>query len=224
MLAFALASKKSSLPAPSGPKSVEQVLRELAVLGFSDIGKVVRWRPELVYEELEDADNLDQPVRQVLQSRVLVIDSATLPPEARLAVAEVSQTANGLRVKMHDKHGRWSRSASTSACSSTRSKSVRGTPLATSRCRPRSGKSSTSRKADERSRALGMACDRLVCGGFWRGFAESLRFRSGALACPGGTHGRASSGGDDCGCPDPCRRAGCGDDDCGSPAPCRSAG
>ena len=44
-------------------------------------------------------------MRQVLQSRVLVIDSATLPPEARLAVAEVSQTANGLRVKMHDKHG-----------------------------------------------------------------------------------------------------------------------
>jgi phage terminase small subunit len=85
--------------------TVEQVLRELAVLGFSDIGKVVRWRPELVYEELEDADNLDQPVRQVLQSRVLVIDSATLLPEARLAVAEVSQTANGLRVKMHDKHG-----------------------------------------------------------------------------------------------------------------------
>jgi len=57
------------------------------------------------YEEFEDADNPDQPVRQVLQSRVLVIDSATLPPEARLAVAEVSQTANGLRVKMHDKHG-----------------------------------------------------------------------------------------------------------------------
>jgi phage terminase small subunit len=85
--------------------TVEQVLRELAVLGFSDIGKVVRWRPELVYEELEDADNLDQPVRQVLQSRVLVIDSAMPPPEARLAVAEVSQTANGLRVKMHDKHG-----------------------------------------------------------------------------------------------------------------------
>jgi hypothetical protein len=25
--------------------TVEQVLRELAVLGFSDIGKVVRWRP-----------------------------------------------------------------------------------------------------------------------------------------------------------------------------------
>jgi hypothetical protein len=50
--------------------TVEQVLRELAVLGFSDIGKVVRWRPELVCEEFEDADNPDQPPRQVLQSRV----------------------------------------------------------------------------------------------------------------------------------------------------------
>jgi hypothetical protein len=37
--------------------TVEHVLRELAVLGFSDIGKVVRWRPELVYEELEDAES-----------------------------------------------------------------------------------------------------------------------------------------------------------------------
>jgi hypothetical protein len=26
--------------------TIEKVLRELAVLGFSDIGKVVRWRPE----------------------------------------------------------------------------------------------------------------------------------------------------------------------------------
>ena len=70
------------------------------------IGKVVRWRPEVVYEEIEDEDNPDKPPRQVLQSRVLVLDSATLPPEVRLAVAEVSQSPNGaLRVKMHDKHG-----------------------------------------------------------------------------------------------------------------------
>ena len=85
--------------------TIEKVLRELAVLGFSDIGKVVRWRPEVVYEEIEDEDNPDKPPRQVLQSRVLVLDSATLPPEVRLAVAEVSQSPNGaLRVKMHDKH------------------------------------------------------------------------------------------------------------------------
>jgi phage terminase small subunit len=84
--------------------TIEKVLRELAVLGFSDIGKVVRWRPEVVYEEIEDEDNPDKPPRQVLQSRVLVLDSATLPPEVRLAVAEVSQSGT-LRVKMHDRHG-----------------------------------------------------------------------------------------------------------------------
>jgi Terminase small subunit len=72
--------------------TVEQVLRELKALGFSDIGKVVRWRPELVYEEIEpDEENPDKPVVQVMQSRVLVVDSATLPPEVRLAVAEVSE-------------------------------------------------------------------------------------------------------------------------------------
>jgi hypothetical protein len=36
----------------------------------------------------------------------MTMRTATLPPEARLAVAEVSQTASGtVRVKMHDKHG-----------------------------------------------------------------------------------------------------------------------
>ena len=66
----------------------------------------MRWQPEVVYEEIEDEDNPDKSPRQVLQSRVLVLDSATLPPEVRLAVAEVSQSPNGaLRVKMHDKHG-----------------------------------------------------------------------------------------------------------------------
>src|SRR5436853_7413382 len=58
----------------------------------------------MVYKEYYEAYTPDQPARQVLQSRFLVIDSATLPPEARLAVAEVSQTAHGFRVKMHDKH------------------------------------------------------------------------------------------------------------------------
>ena len=85
--------------------TVEKVLRELAVLGFSDIGKVVRWRPEVILEEIKDEENPDQAARQVMVSRVMVLDSATLAPEARLPVAEVSQTANGaLRVKLHDKH------------------------------------------------------------------------------------------------------------------------
>jgi phage terminase small subunit len=85
--------------------TVEQVLRELAVLGFSDIGKVVRWRPEVTYEELESEEE-GKPARQVMVSRVMVVDSETLASDARLAVAEVSQGTNGaMRVKMHDKHG-----------------------------------------------------------------------------------------------------------------------
>jgi hypothetical protein len=38
-------------PQPAVALTAEEVLRELKALGFSDIGKVVRWRPEVVYEE-----------------------------------------------------------------------------------------------------------------------------------------------------------------------------
>jgi hypothetical protein len=48
--------------------TAEEVLRELKALGFSDIGKVVRWRPEVVYEEIESED---EPSRSAL-SRCLL--------------------------------------------------------------------------------------------------------------------------------------------------------
>jgi phage terminase small subunit len=65
----------------------------------------VSWRPEIVLEEFEDENDPDKPARQVMQSRVLVVDSDKLPSNVRIAVAEVSQTATGgVRVKMHDKH------------------------------------------------------------------------------------------------------------------------
>jgi len=134
--------------------TVEQVLRELAVLGFSDIGKVVRWRPEVVYEEIEDEDNPDKPPRQVLQSRVLVLDSATLPPEVRLAVAEVSQSPNGaLRVKMHDKHGPLVSIGKHLGMFVGRLQIQERKRSALSRCLLRSGGGSMSGKANE----LGMA-------------------------------------------------------------------
>jgi phage terminase small subunit len=85
--------------------TAEEVIRELKALGFSDIGKVVRWRPEVVYEEVESEDEPDKPARQVMVSRVMVVDSATLSADVRIAVAEVSQNVSGgIRVKMHDKH------------------------------------------------------------------------------------------------------------------------
>jgi len=86
--------------------AAEEVLRELKALGFSDIGNVVRWQPELVYEEIEDEEDPDKPARQVMVSRVMVVDSKTMTPEVRVAVSRVSQSANGtITVQMHDKHG-----------------------------------------------------------------------------------------------------------------------
>src|SRR5260221_14286457 len=85
----AVAAERAEVPA-------EEVIRELKALGFSDIGKVVRWRPEVVYEDVESEDEPDNPARQDMASRVLVVDSETLVPNVRLAVASVSQTQSGL--------------------------------------------------------------------------------------------------------------------------------
>jgi phage terminase small subunit len=72
--------------------TVEEVVRELKLLAFSDIRKVVSWRNELVTRTEKGEDG--EPV-----------DADKISDEAAAAVAEVWQTVNGaLRVKMHDKH------------------------------------------------------------------------------------------------------------------------
>ena len=80
--------------------TVEQVVRELKLLGFSDIRKVVSWRNELVTRTEKGKDG-----EPVLMPRVTIVDADKISDEAAAAVAEVLQTANGgVRVKMHDKH------------------------------------------------------------------------------------------------------------------------
>jgi hypothetical protein len=82
--------------------TVEQVVRELKLHGFSDIRKVVSWRNELVTRTEKGEDG--EPV-MVLMPRVTIVDADKISDEAAAAVAEVSQTVNGaLRVKLHDKH------------------------------------------------------------------------------------------------------------------------
>ena len=82
--------------------TVEQVVRELKLIGFSDIRKVVSWRNELVTRTEKGDDG--EPV-MVLMPRVTIVDADKISDEAAAAVAEVSQTVNGaLRVKLHDKH------------------------------------------------------------------------------------------------------------------------
>ena len=82
--------------------TVEQVVCELKLIGFSDIRKVVSWRNELVTRTEKGEDG--EPVK-VLMPRVTIVDADKISDEAAAAVAEVWQTVNGaLRVKMHDKH------------------------------------------------------------------------------------------------------------------------
>ena len=82
-----------------------RVIAELARIGFADIRKVVSWRSELT-TVTEEGEGEKGATKEVLVSRVTVIDSATLSDDTAAAVAEVSQGANGsLRIKMHDKPG-----------------------------------------------------------------------------------------------------------------------
>jgi phage terminase small subunit len=82
--------------------TVEQVVRELKLLGFSDIRQVVSWRNELVTRTEKGEGG--EPV-MVLMPRVTIVDADKISDEAAAAVAEVWQTVNGaLRVKLHDKH------------------------------------------------------------------------------------------------------------------------
>jgi len=84
--------------------TIEQVVRELKLIGFSDIRKVVSWRNELVTRTEKGKDG--EPVMvEVVMPRVTIVDADKISDEAAAAVAEVSQTVNGaLRVKLHDKH------------------------------------------------------------------------------------------------------------------------
>ena len=93
---------KSQRPIIAPEVTVEQVVRELKLLGFSDIRKVVSWRNELVTRTEKGEDG--EPV-MVPMPRVTIVDADKISDEAAAAVAEVWQTVNGaLRVKLHDKH------------------------------------------------------------------------------------------------------------------------
>jgi phage terminase small subunit len=76
------------------------VVDELAKVGFSDIRKVVTWRPELVAEVQEGGEI----TTKVWQSRVTVLDSSEIDADTAAAIESVSQGAQGqLRIKLHDK-------------------------------------------------------------------------------------------------------------------------
>ena len=88
--------------------TVEQVLRELAKIGFSDIRKAVAWRNEMVArEDEEEGKGEDGVVRvtRVLLPRLSIVPSEEMDPDIAAAIAQISQGPNGeVRVRLHDKH------------------------------------------------------------------------------------------------------------------------
>src|ERR1700730_1617637 len=64
--------------------TVEQVLRELAKIGFSDIRKAVAWRNEMVAREDEEAGKGEDGVvsiTRVLLPRVSIVPSEEMDPD-----------------------------------------------------------------------------------------------------------------------------------------------
>ena len=77
--------------------TVEQVVRELKLLGFSDIRKVVSWRNELVTRTEKGEDG--EPV-MVLMPRVTIVDADKISDEATAAVertlSRLDRTGRGI--------------------------------------------------------------------------------------------------------------------------------
>lgn len=75
----------------------ERIMAEYAKIGFADIKSVMKWSPSLGIQT--DGDDVIQT------NGVMLKDSDELPPEVSASIAEVSQTQQGIKIKMHDKKG-----------------------------------------------------------------------------------------------------------------------
>lgn len=75
----------------------EKIVAELARIGFADIRNVVQWGDGVL---VKDPDT-GKPIR--VDNVVSLVSSASLDDEIAACISEISQTAQGLKVKMHDK-------------------------------------------------------------------------------------------------------------------------
>lgn len=79
----------------------ERVLREYERIGFHDIRKAVKWRSEILTEQV-DPDTGE--AAGVYKNTVALVDSDQLDDDTALAISEVKMDSRGgLSIKMHDK-------------------------------------------------------------------------------------------------------------------------
>lgn len=78
----------------------DRVIRELAKIGFADIRKAVRWANEL---KLANPLSEEEGAQEVLVSTVLLVPSDEIDDDTAAAIAEISNTAQGVKIKLYDK-------------------------------------------------------------------------------------------------------------------------
>ena len=79
----------------------DMVLRELAKIGFSDIRNVIRWGNTTIRKTVNaEGEEVEEPYHGIA-----VVDSSEISDDAAAAISEISETKEGLKVKLHDKKG-----------------------------------------------------------------------------------------------------------------------
>jgi phage terminase small subunit len=88
-----------------------RIVDELGAIAFSDIGEIVTW-DEHAHDHgagdefVLDGDKhlVDVGITRVIKPKMNLLPSATIKPELRRVIAEISQTDKGtMRIKLHDK-------------------------------------------------------------------------------------------------------------------------
>lgn len=74
----------------------DKVLAELAKIGFSDIRKAVKWGDGIAVKDPESG-------AVEIANGVALVGSDEIDDATAASISEVSQTAQGLKIKMHDK-------------------------------------------------------------------------------------------------------------------------
>ena len=77
--------------------TIDRITAELAKIGFADIRKAVKWGDGVA---VSDEDGNVQ-----ISNGIALIGSDQVDDDTAGAIAEVSQTKDGLKLKMHDKRG-----------------------------------------------------------------------------------------------------------------------
>lgn len=74
----------------------DKVLAELAKIGFADIRNALAWGPEVMVVDEETGET-------AVSNGVALVPSEKIDSDTAAAIAEISQTAQGIKIKLHDK-------------------------------------------------------------------------------------------------------------------------